>query len=225
MMIQDFERAHREFIALHKAKRTGERLRRLEEGHGHAEQLFLKNVWWPAFGNFRQLHPEYEIVDYDGAFRYLDFAYIRGQLRLALEIDGFVPHVRKIDRRQFIRQLRRQNHLVVDGWKVLRFSYDEVVDQPRRCQQVLQQFMGRWSDDGNDGELGYMEKEVLRMAGIATGIVTPKQIREQFGIGKLKAARIIRNLVERGWLEPVSGQQRIRAYRVRATRLVDGERS
>jgi hypothetical protein len=29
--------------------RTGERLRRLQEGHNQAEMLFLKQVWWPSF--------------------------------------------------------------------------------------------------------------------------------------------------------------------------------
>jgi len=215
-----FDRAHRELIAYHSARRQGERLRRLLEGHGHAERLFLETVWWPAFGTFRNLHPEYEVTDFDGRQRYLDFAYLRGSLRLALEIDGYTHHVSRVDRQEFIRQLRRQNHLVLDGGAVLRFSYDEVREHARRCQQVVQQFMGRWSDDGGLSPLTFMERAVVRLAGAATGRVTPKEVREHLGVGKHKASQLIRRLVEQGWLEPVGGRERIRFYRLKAPHIV-----
>src|SRR5690606_25359904 len=153
----DFHSAHQEFLAYHESRRRGERLRRLLMGHGHAEQLFLQEVWWPAFRSFRDLHPEYEVLDFDGQPRYLDFAFIREGTKLAIEIDGYGPHVKQLDRHKFVRQLRRQNHLVLDGWAVLRFAFDEVHEQPRRCQQVLQQFMGRQSWGNQDSGLTFKE--------------------------------------------------------------------
>lgn len=63
------------FLANHLANREGERYRRLQEGHGHAEQLFLQQVWWPAFGGFTDLHPEYEVKDFRDGTRFLDFAF------------------------------------------------------------------------------------------------------------------------------------------------------
>ncbi|HEX6987838.1 MAG TPA: DNA-binding response regulator, partial [Bacillota bacterium] len=127
----DFEPALQEFLAYHRSVRKGERLRRLVDGLGHGEELFLQKVWWPAFGSFRDLHPEYEITDFDGRSRFLDFAYLSGETRLAIEIDGYGPHVTSLSRWQFVNQLRRQNHLILDGWAVLRFSYDEITEQPR----------------------------------------------------------------------------------------------
>jgi hypothetical protein len=47
-----FELAYEEFIRHHIKSRHGEARRRLSEGLGHAEQLFLQQVWWPAFSNF-----------------------------------------------------------------------------------------------------------------------------------------------------------------------------
>ncbi len=38
--------------------RSGESLRRLQEGHGYLEQLFLQQVWWPAVGSFEHLFAE-----------------------------------------------------------------------------------------------------------------------------------------------------------------------
>ncbi|MBP1942754.1 hypothetical protein [Cytobacillus luteolus] len=42
-----FEEEYLAFLNTHLQARTGERLRRLQEGHQQAEMLFLKQVWWP----------------------------------------------------------------------------------------------------------------------------------------------------------------------------------
>jgi hypothetical protein len=57
----DFEWLYASFIANHAALRSGERKGRLLRGHAYAEKLFLQQVWAPLFGNFDNLHPEYEI--------------------------------------------------------------------------------------------------------------------------------------------------------------------
>ncbi|WP_199621560.1 hypothetical protein [Paenibacillus alkalitolerans] len=87
--MSDFNAAYEKWLADHKSKSEGERLRRLEEGHGEPEKLFLENVWWPVVGSLDDLHPEYEVVDFKGGKRYLDFAYIRRYYKIALEILGF----------------------------------------------------------------------------------------------------------------------------------------
>ena len=60
----------------HLSARSGERQGRLKRGHGHAEQLFLHNVWWPLRGDFGDLHPEYEVLDWRGRSYFADFAYL-----------------------------------------------------------------------------------------------------------------------------------------------------
>lgn len=47
-----YEEEYHTFMNDHLQARTGERLRRLQEGHKHAEMLFLKHVWWPLFSIF-----------------------------------------------------------------------------------------------------------------------------------------------------------------------------
>lgn len=61
----------------HARKRKGERLRRLVDGHGHAERLFLKQVRWRALGEFQYLQPEFEVKDFRDGTRYIDFTFIR----------------------------------------------------------------------------------------------------------------------------------------------------
>lgn len=73
-----YEQAHEAFIEKHLASRNGERRGRLERGHRHAEEMFLQNVWWPLRGDFNDLHPEYEVLDWRGRSYFADYAFCRG---------------------------------------------------------------------------------------------------------------------------------------------------
>lgn len=214
-----FSAAYTEFLRYHASRRSGERLRRLREGHGHAERLFLQNVWWPAFEHFEHLHPEYEVADFRDGHRFLDFAFIHPAVRLAIEVDGYGPHVAQLSRRQFEDQLVRQNHLVIDGWEVLRFPYDMVERAPRQCQQMVQQFMGRRLGAPGSGELSVYGEAVVRLAQTASRPITPGEVRALLRVGKRKARELLRELVREGWLKPAGGRERIRSYAPGAKRL------
>ncbi|CAH1205319.1 hypothetical protein PAECIP111893_02323 [Paenibacillus plantiphilus] len=62
----DFHENHKMWLDFHCRRRSGERRGRLERGHQHGELLFLRNVWWPLFGQLEHLHPEYEVTDWGG---------------------------------------------------------------------------------------------------------------------------------------------------------------
>jgi very-short-patch-repair endonuclease len=210
-----FEEEYQAFIKAHLQVRTGERLRRLQEGHNHAERLFLKQVWWPLFYHFRYLHPEYEINDFKDGKRYLDFAYIRPAIRICFEIDGYGPHLKNIDRWQFSNNLERQNQLVIDGWTVIRFSYDQVKEQPRRCQQIVQQVMGRWLGDELDHtSLSFVEKEVLRLAIRKGEAISPIEVERYLKLSDKTVKKVLSQLVDKKMLIPASGTMRIRSYRL-----------
>ncbi|MBD2867945.1 PDDEXK family nuclease [Paenibacillus arenilitoris] len=209
----NFEEAHALFIQKHLSARKGEALRRLKTGHDHAEKLFLQQAWWPAFGDFNDLHPEYETYDYKDGNRYIDFGYIRSRIRLAIEIDGYGPHWRNLDRTQFANQLRRQNDLVIDGWIVLRFSYDDIKEHPRFCQQKLQQLMGRLlGTHPHEEDIGYLEKEIIRLAMRTHGPITPSDVGRHLGIDNKTARKWLRGLVDKKRLKPSGGDLRIRSY-------------
>jgi predicted transcriptional regulator len=208
-----FDQTYATFLQYHLKARSGERLRRLKEGHSHAEKLFLKSVWWPSFGHFNHLHPEYEVNDFKDGKRYLDFAYIRLPFRACFEVDGFGPHWRDISRWQFADNQIRQNHLVIDGWRVIRFAYDDVKDQPRRCQQVIQQLIGRWlGEQAPDLDLGYVEREIIRMA-VRKGVpITPGDVGVHLEVSGRHARKLLSNLVSKQLIRPDGGTQRIRSY-------------
>lgn len=210
-----FEIEYESFIRSHVQVRNGERLRRLQEGHKLAEKLFLEQVWWPLFYQFSYLHPEYEVNDFKDGKKYLDFAYIRPAIKICFEIDGYGPHLKSISRWQFSDNLERQNQLVIDGWIVIRFSFDQVKDHPRRCQQIVQQVMGRWL--GNEQELDSLtlaEKEVLRLA-IRKGVaITPQEVIKLLNLSDKTVRKILTQLVHKKKLIPATGTARIRSYRL-----------
>jgi very-short-patch-repair endonuclease len=211
----EFEEEYETFMAAHLQSRTGERLRRLQEGHKHAEILFLKQVWWPIFNHFRYLHPEYEVNDFKDGKRYLDFAYIRPSIRICFEIDGYGPHLQNISRWQFSDSLERQNQLVIDGWTVIRFSYDQVKEKPRRCQQIIQQVMGQWLGDELDkATLSLVEKEVLRLAIRSGEAITPIEVEKYLKLSRKTVRKVLSQLVDKKMLIPASGTVRVRSYRL-----------
>lgn len=226
--VEEFEKAYAEFLHMHYGKRKGERLRRLKEGHGHAEHLFLTQVWWKALGDFKHLHPEFEVKDFRDGTRFIDFAYLRHSLKLAIEIDGYNTHANTISRSQFSDQLVRQNHLVIDGWKILRFSYDDVKNRPRMCEQILLQFLGKYFGEQQEQlvELSYVEKEICRFTFTAGKSISPRDVSNIFQFEAKKSRRILQEMLAKQLLIPVgAGQQRIKRYGLHPTvanRLVNG---
>ncbi|WML57771.1 DNA-binding response regulator [Neobacillus sp. PS2-9] len=210
-----FEEEYKAFLNTHLQARTGERLRRLREGHNQAEMLFLKQVWWPLFHHFRHLHPEYEVNDFKDGKRYLDFAYIRPAIRICLEIDGYGPHLKNISRWKFADSLERQNQLVIDGWTVIRFSYDQVKEKPRRCQQIVQQVIGQWlGDELDQTTLSLVEKEVLRLAIRKGEAISPIEVEKYLKLSDKTVKKVLSQLVDKKMLIPASGIVRVRSYRL-----------
>ncbi|MCY0900853.1 MAG: hypothetical protein OWU32_01540 [Firmicutes bacterium] len=125
-MEQAFSSAYDKFILHHLANASPARASRIAGGLGYVERLFLETVWWPTFRHFDGISPQHEVRDYDDGFRYIDFAYHLPHARVAIEIDGFGPHWRDISQEQFAANCRRQNMLILDEWRVLRFAFVDV---------------------------------------------------------------------------------------------------
>ncbi|UKS24872.1 DNA-binding response regulator [Paenibacillus sp. HWE-109] len=211
----DFYQEHEIFVQHHKLRRSGERLRRLQEGHGYAEKLFMQHIWWPVVGHLRYLHPEYEVRDFQDNTRFVDFVYLRPPHRICIEIDGFGPHARDIDRTRFGDNLMRQNQLMLDDWKVLRFSVDDITGHQRRCQQVIWNMMGRWYADDCGREMWSLtnrEKEITRLAASAVDPLKPQAVAAHLGIRVEHARKWLRSLHGKGIIKPASGVQRVRSY-------------
>lgn len=234
-----FQTDYESWLNEHLSKRKGERLRRLKgkngiKGLNHAEKLFLKKVWYPVVGNFRYLHPEYEIIDEKDGSRFLDFAFLPPFFRVVFEIDGYGPHQRDVSRWQFSDERRRQNDLALSGWLILRFSYDDIKERPRSCQQTIHRLMSFYSRQsgvrfqatsgallGNpDAQalqlLSPLEKEIVLFAQHVGRPFEAGEICKEVHISVQSVRRTLKRLSDEGILLPVKfpGQMRVRKYKM-----------
>ncbi|MBO9599597.1 MAG: DNA-binding response regulator [Cohnella sp.] len=216
-MDRDLKHAYDAWLAEHIKQSKGERRRRLEQRIGHAEKLFIIKIWWPLFGHLNNLHPEFEVKDFRDGWRFLDFAYILSGCKICIEIDGFGPHWRDINRNHFSDQLMRQNHLVLDGWLVLRFSYDDILEKPRACQSIISQLIGRWASEfsTNPPSLEPLEMLLYRIALSKSGPLTPAYAAKLSGLHRSTTVRHLRALTEKRVLAvSKQGTKKICSYRV-----------
>jgi len=214
-----FAQAHKEWFDQHAANLKGEARRRLLAGHAHAERAMLEHIWYPAFGHFEHLHPEYEVRDYFDGVRYIDCAYIRGGLCIAIEVDPYGTHYAKLDRRQYSNQWVRQMHLSNDGWLFVRISYDDIMERPRLWQQLLQQMIGRlFGSSDTDYALNAEERDIVRMALRENRPIRLQDVRNLLQCGYEKARCHLSALEQKKRLLPCGkGSSRVHAWEPNAT--------
>ncbi|RIX52685.1 DUF559 domain-containing protein [Paenibacillus nanensis] len=209
-----FEKAHAEFIQHHLQRRTGERRGRLERGHREAEILFCRNVWWVLRGNFDGLHPEYEVLDWRGQSYFCDFVWIARAVRLLIEIKGFGPHVRDMDRQKYCRELNRETFLTAMGYQVIAFSYDDVAHNPDLCITLLRMVLSRFQAEESAATIqNAAEREIIRLACLLARPLRPIDLEQHLQINRRTAVRKLQSLCSKGWLTAetgVSNQRKVR---------------
>ena len=216
----EFEEAHAMFINKHLTERSGERRGRLVRGHNYAEKLFLQNVWWPLFESLDDLHPEYEVYDWNRKSQFLDFAFLpQSGSSLGIECDGFQSHVKDMDRERFNYAVNRDTFLTGLGWKMIHFSVDDLKHRPEVCRMLLQLVLApHLARKSASVDIFSEEKEVLRLAWRLGRAIRPKDVTMHFSINFRTARRLLHSLSEKGLLKPVITGERVRQYEVKAMR-------
>lgn len=203
-MSTDFENAHRLLLERHLNMRKGERKGRLLRGHQYAEKLLLKNVWWPLFGSLDQLHPEYEVYDWNRKSQFLDVAFLPPFGRFGLECDGFQSHVKDMDRERFSYSLNRDTFLTGMGWKIIHFSFDDVQNRPEICRMLLQTVIGpSLIRKSAENSISPIEREMMRVAWNLGKGIRPKDVMNHYGVNFRTARKWLQSLVDKGLLRPI----------------------
>lgn len=217
----NYEQAYEEFIQMHLASRTGERRGRLERGHRHAEALFLHNVWWPLRGDFCNLHPEYEVLDWRGRSNFADFSFILGTVRLLIEIKGYAAHVKDMDRQKYSNELNRETFLCAMGYQVISFSYEDVEQRPELCKTLLRMVLSRYITAAVPvGKVLLAEREMMRFVIRQGGSIRPRDIADYFQLDPKTVRNILHKLCEKGWLNPIKRGEGVRNVRYELARNV-----
>jgi DNA-binding NarL/FixJ family response regulator len=104
---------------------------------------------------------------------------------------------------------------VIDGWSVIRFSYDQVKEKSRRCQQIIQQVIGRClGDELDQTTLTLVEKEVLRLVIRKGETITPIEVAKYLKLSGKTVRKVLSQLVDKQMLTPASGTVRVRSYQL-----------
>jgi hypothetical protein len=210
----EFEEAHQQFLTRHLNLRGGERKGRLARGHNYAEKLVLQNIWWPLFGRFEHLHPEYEVYDWNRKSQFLDFAFLPPYGKFGIECDGYQSHIKDMDREKFSYSLNRDTFLTGLGWTMIHFSFDDVQNRPEVCRMLLQHVISPRLIRSNpfpDPTL-LLEKEILRYAYQLSRSIRPKDVCDHLQIDFRTARKRLLSLSSKGMLKPIQRGTQIRRY-------------
>lgn len=211
--MSNFEQSYAEFLEIHEKHRSGERKGRLVRGHGFAEKLLLQNVWWPLFGNFHNLHPEYEVYDWNRKSQFLDFAFLPEFGRFGIECDGFQSHIKDMDREKHSYAVNRDNFLTGMGWRMFHFTFDDVQRRPEICRMLLQLSLAPHLIRVDTHKLiNLKDREVLHLAWSLGRKIRPKDVQNHFKINFRTARHRLHTLVEKRLLRPVINGKDIRFY-------------
>ncbi|MFC5531057.1 DNA-binding response regulator [Cohnella yongneupensis] len=218
-----FEKVYAEWLAGHKSEASGERLRRLTKKHGYGEKLLLEQAWWPVIGNLDHLYPEYEFINSEGGYYYIDLAYVRLPRPAALESDSFGSHARDIDRDKFSRDLDRQNDIVLADWNILRFSIDKLKENPIGCQNTLRRMLVIWygAEHSNMEGLNVYQREIVRFAIRSGSAFSVEQACGLVGRKEKFVRKQLHELLEMDILESASIGSRVCRYKIKPNGLID----
>ncbi|WP_017692196.1 hypothetical protein [Paenibacillus sp. PAMC 26794] len=213
----DFDEAYEVWIHSLLEKETNPRvLSRLENGLEHGTLEFLRSVWFPVMKNFNHLQPEWEVRDFHNGYRYLDLAYMPGNgVKGGIEIQGYGPHARDLDVRRFKDLCWRHCLLTLDDWIFLPIAYLSIKDEPKRCQQLVLSFMGKFIATDVTTSLNWIEAETVRYARRIIRPFAPSELATHLRITDQHARRVLHSLIDQQVLHVASGVQRYRTYILR----------
>lgn len=212
-----FSDAYEEWVSNAIAQEQNSRRReRLQQGIGHGTLEFLRLVWFPAVGNFSHLHAEWEVRDFHNGYRYLDLAYIPDpNTRCGIEIQGYGPHARDLDVRRFKDLCWRHCLLALDGWLLLPIAYPAITEEPKRCQQLVLAFIGKFMAMKSPLQLNYIEAEVIRFARRQGRPFAPDELAQHLRVSNQRARKVLHSLVGYKLMEVAAGKQRYRMFSLR----------
>lgn len=111
-----------------------------------AEDLFIDlfcDVFGPESSSY--ISVQHPFVDIYGNRRYIDFAMESEGEKIAIEIDGETYHnPDRISSNKYYDDLLKQNSMINEDWKVYRWAYMQLKDQPEKMKDEMLTFIGEF---------------------------------------------------------------------------------
>jgi hypothetical protein len=156
-----FEKKFNEFLEKQRESASVLRLEQLKKDLT-GEKKLIKEVLYPVLLSFDGLVMESELISSSGVKIFIDVLF--EPVGFAFESEGFGAHAENITRDRFTFERMRVRTMVMQGYKYLPFTWDELDKKPEACRRAFYELLGRFSS--TDGiahkELTIYEREVLR---------------------------------------------------------------
>ena len=94
-----------------------------------SERLFVSDFLFPLLGeeNIKYVIPQYPFLDSEGRTRRIDFVLVKGDKKIALEVNGETYHAEGVIAKEvYDDNLNRQNEILSSGYFLLRYSYSQL---------------------------------------------------------------------------------------------------
>ncbi|MNI47334.1 hypothetical protein D3C73_1018480 [compost metagenome] len=129
-------------------------------------------------------------------------------MKLVIEIKGFGPHVRDMDRQKYCNELNRETFLAAMGFQVISFAYDDVAHRPELCITLLRMVISRYQPESSPVNMNSLaEREVIRLACMLAQPLRPIDVETHLSINHRTAVRTLQSLCTKGWFSPVTGTE------------------
>ncbi|WP_435923700.1 hypothetical protein [Paenibacillus sp. DYY-L-2] len=163
----------------------------------------MEQVWWPLFGSFENLHPDYEVYDGTGNRSFSTSPSSLPSANSGWNATDIKATLKTLDREAFSYALNRDNFLTGIGWTMLHFSFDDIKNKPEIRRMMLQMVIGPYLIRSTpDTALDPAEKEILRLAWSLDRYIRPKDVRLHLAVDFRTGRKRLRSLVDKGLLKP-----------------------
>jgi len=191
---------------------------------GVNEIEFLEQVWGPEFEyRFEGLTAEFPFKDYQGKSRFADFVYVRGSLKLLVEVDDFTTHAnpKHITVAEFSDHQSRQNDLILAGWIILRFTTYQIKHFSMVCRRQLKQAIGMWwvntqAENPYQGEnrANMYRSRLIQLAIRENRPIRTSDVARTLQISRTAAKHWLDRFTEEGIFTPIEGTRKITGYQL-----------
>ena len=144
-----FEKKFNEFLESQRESASVLRLEQLKKDLT-GEKKLIKEVLYPVLRSFDGLVMESELISSAGVKIFMDVEY--EPLKFAFESEGFGVHAENITRDRFTFERMRIRTMVMQGYKYLPFTWDELDKKPEACRRAVYELLGRFSSTAGIAE-------------------------------------------------------------------------
>lgn len=175
--------------------------------------MFVESIWWPLVGHFQNLHPEYEMLDWRGRSYFVDFMWVLGSLRFAIEIMDYGSHGK--DRTKYRMDLNRGLFIQSQQCHLVLISFDEMKENPMFIQAVLRQMWAPYFASGKTMLHAFdkIERKLIRYAARHHRIIRPAEAALELELHKQTVIKYCRQLVRKGKLQPIPSGSTGKVYK------------